>query len=104
MVIICSGRDYTIRNVDLTDAYADVQVDKACTSFSVQVRNQNKAIWRRSATDNGTPGEWTLNEGQTYSIDGGMGSQDGATITIGQAKCSAAGATDVLELWCWFGA
>lgn len=102
MTITSSGRNYAIKNVSLTDAYQDIQVTRACTAFSLQVRGDAKVLWRRDAvyeTD-----EWTLKEGHIYSVDGSCGSQDGATITIGQSKCANTGATDILEIWCWYGA
>lgn len=94
-----SGRDYTIVEVALTGTYADVQVSKACTAFSIRSRAQTKLKWRRSSTDTG---EWTIFEGEIYSVDSSLGTQDGATITIGQAK-TVDGSADTLELWCWFG-
>ena len=100
MTITSSGRNYTIINVNLTDAFADVQVSRACTAFSIQATNDSKLKWRRNATTD--TGEWTLKEGIIYSVDGSCGSEDGATLAIGQAKCANAGGTDVLELWCWY--
>lgn len=95
-----SGRDYTVVNVSLTDAFANVNITRAATSFSIQVRNDSRVIWRRSATETD---EWTLKEGQVYSVDGSIGTEDGETKTIGQAKIETAGGTDTLEIWLWYG-
>ena len=94
-----SGYDYKILNLSLTDAYADVDLPRSTSSFAIQIRNNAKILWRRSAS---LTDEWTFKEGQVYSVDGAMGVKVDETITIGQAKCEAAGATDTMEIWYWF--
>lgn len=94
------GRDYTIVTLALTDAYQNVQVSKAATHFTFQIQNESRCLWRRSSTDTG---EWTVKEGQSYAIPSSLGTQDGATITIGQIKVIATGGTDTLEIWLWYG-
>lgn len=101
MTITSSGRNYTIVNVALTDTFVDVQVSRACTAFSIQAMNGTKLKLRRSVVD---AGEWTIKEDVIYNVDSSLGTNDGQTLTIAQAKCANVGMTDTLELWCWYGA
>ena len=96
-----SGNDYKILNVALTNTYTDISLPRATLSFSIQVRNDSRLLWRRSSTD--TANEWTFKQGEPYSVDGSMGYKVDTAIVIGQAKTADSGVTDTLEIWYWIG-
>lgn len=97
--LISSGRDYKIYNFALTNTYANISILGGTTSFLIQTQNDQRCVWRKSATDTT---EFTFKEGVPYSIDGTVGATAGTNVILGQAKTLGTGATETLEIWVWY--